>query len=53
MEATEDADTIKSYPIKQGLAAFRHQFESSQARLGFVGSSRAIEDILSAESGLG
>ncbi|KAH6661848.1 hypothetical protein B0J14DRAFT_312897 [Halenospora varia] len=49
MEATEEANIINSHPIKEGLVAFRHQFESSQARLGFVGLSHAVEDILSAE----
>ncbi|PQE05362.1 hypothetical protein CJF30_00011279 [Rutstroemia sp. NJR-2017a BBW] len=41
---------LPGHPIKEGLVAFRRQFESSQARLSFVESSRAIEDILSAES---
>ncbi|KAM3064675.1 hypothetical protein ACMFMF_011836 [Clarireedia jacksonii] len=40
MDATEEAEIINSYPMKEGLVAFRRQFESS----------RAIEDILSAES---
>ncbi|APA16230.1 hypothetical protein sscle_16g110000 [Sclerotinia sclerotiorum 1980 UF-70] len=40
MDATEEAEIINSHPIKEGLVAFRRQFESS----------RAIEDILSAES---
>jgi hypothetical protein len=53
MEDTEEANIINSHPIKEGLVAFRHQFESSQAHLGFVGSSRAVEDILSAESASG
>jgi hypothetical protein len=53
MEATEEADIISSHPIKEGLVAFRHQFDSSQARLGFVGSSHAIKDILSAKSASG
>jgi hypothetical protein len=53
MEATEEANIINSHPIKDGLVAFRHQFESSQARLGFVGSSPAVEDNLSAESASG
>jgi hypothetical protein len=53
MEATEEANIINSHPIEEGLVAFRHQFESSQAHLGFVGSSRAVEDILSAESASG
>ncbi|KAG9240328.1 hypothetical protein BJ878DRAFT_571127 [Calycina marina] len=50
MAAIEEANIINSQPIKEGLVAFCHQFESSRARLGFVGSSRAIEDILSTES---
>jgi hypothetical protein len=37
MEATKQANIINSHPIKEGLVAFRHQFESSQARLGFGG----------------
>ena len=53
MEATDEADIINNHPIKEGLAAFRHQFESSQARLGFIGSSRAVEDILSAKEASG
>lgn len=52
MEAAEEADIINNYPINEGLVAFRHQFGSSQARLGFAGSSRAA-DILSAESAPG
>ncbi|PQE09263.1 serine threonine- kinase Sgk2 protein [Rutstroemia sp. NJR-2017a BBW] len=50
MDATEEAEIINSHPIKEGLVAFRRQFESSQVRLSFVELSRAIEDILSAES---
>ncbi|XMA19892.1 hypothetical protein WAI453_012683 [Rhynchosporium graminicola] len=50
MQATEEANIINNHPIKEGLVAFRHQFDSSQAHLGFVGSSRAVEDILSTES---
>jgi len=53
MEATEEANLINSHPIKEGLVAFRHQFESFQAHLDFVGLSRAIGDILSAESASG
>ena len=53
MEATEEADIINNHPINEGLVAFRHQFESSQARLGFVESSRTAEDVLSAESASG
>ena len=43
MDATEEAEIINSHPIKEGLVDFRRQFESS----------RAIEDILSAESASG
>ncbi|PQE07985.1 hypothetical protein CJF30_00011335 [Rutstroemia sp. NJR-2017a BBW] len=50
MDAIEEPDIINSHPIKEGLVAFRRQFESSQVRLSFVELSRAIEDILSAES---
>jgi hypothetical protein len=53
MEATEEANIINSHPIKEGLVTFRHQFKSSQAHLSFAGSSRAVEDILSAESASG
>jgi hypothetical protein len=53
MKATEDADIIHSYPIREGLVAFRRQFRFSQESLGFVGSSRAVENILSAESASG
>ncbi|KAH6702145.1 hypothetical protein BKA61DRAFT_681413 [Leptodontidium sp. MPI-SDFR-AT-0119] len=50
MDALEEADIINNHPIKDGLVYFRHQFESSRARLGFLGSFRAVEDILSTES---
>jgi hypothetical protein len=50
MEALEEADIINNHPIKEGLVTFHHQFESSRARLGFVGSSPAVENILSTES---
>jgi hypothetical protein len=43
MDAIEEAEIINSHPIKEGLVAFRRQFESS----------RDIEDILSAESASG
>ena len=53
MEALEEAGIINNHPIKEGLLAFCHQFESSRARLGFVGSSIIVEDILSTESASG
>ena len=51
MEALEEADIINNHPIKEGLVAFRHQFESSRTRLDFVGS--AVADVLSTELGPG
>jgi hypothetical protein len=40
MEATEEANIINSHPIKEGLVAFRRQFESSQVRLESASGER-------------
>jgi hypothetical protein len=50
--ATEEVNIINSHPIKEGLVAFRYQFESSRARLGFVGSSGALEAVLSTDEAI-
>ena len=47
MATTSELDKIRSNPIKERLATFRHRFESTRLDLGVASSSDVVQAVFS------